>query len=311
MKSILPRILTVLTAPILISTSASAQDEELIFQERFINTSGENVSFDDLGWSAYITDPNTGSVALDVSTLDNQPNVSLAGISGDIGYETCFCDDDGGLIFQWHGGGGRESWFVTTYEDVTINRSEYEITRVTWADKTGNPDDVVDHEVRFIVKIEAQWYVTATAYDPHEGVHEDQWALVEHTFTTAESDWLHLIFTPGSALELGENVAGGLPDGNIDGVGFYFFHPNMEPHGSVLVDDLEIYAKPAAVNGDTWGPYPIVKDGSDEWVNTTTWMGWLEVSNSPWNYSRSLDGWVYVDEEDANADAGAWVYVIK
>lgn len=305
------RTIAALTTLVIISSQSSAQDEELIFQERFTNTTGENVDFDDLGWSAYVSDPNTESVALDVSTLENQPDVHLAGISGNIGFETCFCDDDLGLIFQWHGGGGRESWLVMTYEDVTINRSEHEITRVTWADKTGNADEAVDHEVRFIVKIDGQWYVTAATYDPHEGGHGDQWALVEHTFTTAESDWLHLVFTPGSALELGENVAGGLPGGNIDGVGFYFFHPTMEPHGSMRVDDLEIYARPADVNGETWGPYPIVKQGPRDWVDTTAWMGWLDVTTSPWNYSLSLDGWVYVDGEAANADAGAWVYVLK
>lgn len=310
MKSIITRILTALTALILISTSTSAQEEELIFKERFTNLSGNNADIADFGWKAYILDPRTDSFALDVSTQDNQPHASHAGVGRETGFEECFCDDDLGLLFQWNG--NRDTWFAMIYEDITVDRSQMEISRVTWADLSGSPDQPYDHAVHFIVRIAGQWYATATGYDPHEEGHGDQWAVSEHTFTTAESDWLHLTLDPGTALELGTNVAGGLPEGNIDGVGFYFFHPAFDPHASIRVDELEIYAKTAEVDPtDTWGPYTIVKQGDRDWVDTSPWMGWLDVTSSPWNYSLSLDGWVYTDGENASSDAGAWVYVLK
>jgi len=56
--------------------------------------------------------------------------------------------------------------------------------------------------------------------------------------------------------------------------------------------------------GDTWNGYEVDENG---WVDTDTWLGWLNVTDDPWVLSLSVDGWIYVPV-DQNIDNGGWVY---
>lgn len=88
-----------------------AQEEELVFQERFINTTGSNISFADLEWKALTYDPAFADAEkpVDVSTLDDHPSGTLAGVSPNIGVELCFCNDDSGHVFLWTAH-SKETW---------------------------------------------------------------------------------------------------------------------------------------------------------------------------------------------------------
>ena len=112
---------------------------------------------------------------------------------------------------------------------------------------------------------------------------------------------------------MGDPLEGDLPSGDITGIGFYFYLPPVSPHESIRIDEFEIFAEPSEGGGsdDSWAGYTIVKQGEQDWVDTTGWVGWLDVTASPWIYSLSLDGWVFVEESAAAADAGAWMYVLK
>jgi hypothetical protein len=52
----------------------------------------------------------------------------------------------------------------------------------------------------------------------------------------------------------------------------------------------------------TWNGYAIEIDG---WVDTTNWLGWVNVTSDPWIWIQDLAGYAYI-----SGDSG-WVYVAK
>jgi len=299
----------VLLAPVF-TGNVNAQ-EELVFQERFINPAGENVDFSSLGWTALIFDPDNADPdnLVDISTLDGQPSAGLAGVTGNIGYETCFCDDDLGHVFLWTG--AKTTEYALMYEDVTIDRSQMEITRVNWYVGVNPSGEATfwQSESRFMLKIGGQWYATTDIYLPQSG-EENTWEQVQHTFSTEGADWVPVSAEANAPLELGDPLSASLPSGNIEGVGFYLFHPPLD--GSAWLDELEIYAEPSEGGEPSqWAGYDIVVTDGLDYINTEGWMGWLDVTTAPWNYSLSLESWIYLEEAAAGNETGAWMYVIK
>jgi beta-glucanase (GH16 family) len=63
-------------------------------------------------------------------------------------------------------------------------------------------------------------------------------------------------------------------------------------------------------SGQTWKGYPV--DGSGN-VNTNSWLGWINVLESPWLFSYSLNNWIYspVALEDEFHTDSQWMYVLK
>jgi hypothetical protein len=55
----------------------------------------------------------------------------------------------------------------------------------------------------------------------------------------------------------------------------------------------------------TWAGYPI---GAEGWVDTTPWLGFLNVAQAPWIWSATLNKWLYIDE-GAVTQGGGWVYI--
>ena len=67
-----------------------------------------------------------------------------------------------------------------------------------------------------------------------------------------------------------------------------------------------------------WGNYTVVVgDDGNNWVNTDTWMSWLNVQNTDettgagWVYCLSLDTWMFFGRAPAGTDTGSWVFAAK
>lgn len=61
---------------------------------------------------------------------------------------------------------------------------------------------------------------------------------------------------------------------------------------------------------ETWKSYPVDTFGN---VNTDSWLGWINVADSPWLFSYSLNNWLYSPvalEPVFNTDS-QWIYVLK
>jgi beta-glucanase (GH16 family) len=53
-----------------------------------------------------------------------------------------------------------------------------------------------------------------------------------------------------------------------------------------------------------WGPWTIASG----WIDSESWMGWMNVVYDPWLWSQSLTGWVYVPS-GSFTPSGGWVYI--
>ena len=60
-----------------------------------------------------------------------------------------------------------------------------------------------------------------------------------------------------------------------------------------------------APEGTPWGPYVADEQGN---VDTGTFLGWLNVSLDPWEWSYSLSRYIYLPGDDVTA-SGAWAYI--
>jgi hypothetical protein len=75
----------------------------------------------------------------------------------------------------------------------------------------------------------------------------------------------------------------------------------MHVNGNYFLGALEIRddAEP-----DTWGGYVI---SDSEWVDTETWLGWINISADPWIWNVDMNKYIYLPEEFVG-EAGAWSY---
>jgi rhamnogalacturonyl hydrolase YesR len=83
-------------------------------------------------------------------------------------------------------------------------------------------------------------------------------------------------------------------------------------YGAMLLSGIEMaqYYR-TADPGATWSGFPLYAVDGGSWADTGSFMGWVEVSASPYVYSTSLDGWIYLEESPTIPEAGSWVYVFR
>jgi rhamnogalacturonyl hydrolase YesR len=81
-------------------------------------------------------------------------------------------------------------------------------------------------------------------------------------------------------------------------------------YGAVLLAGVEMaeYYR-ASDPGLTWSGFPVNLVEGGNWADTGPFMGWLEVTASPFVYSASLDRWVYMEESPSIPGSGSWVYL--
>ena len=82
-------------------------------------------------------------------------------------------------------------------------------------------------------------------------------------------------------------------------------------YGAFILAGIEMANYYALESDGSWSGFPLYADDGQNWADTGGWMGWLEVSASPYVFSQSLNGWVYVEENPAIAEEGSWVYIFK
>ena len=74
--------------------------------------------------------------------------------------------------------------------------------------------------------------------------------------------------------------------------------------------DAENLSEPGEVV-ETWGGYTVVigEDGK-KWVDTGSWLGWVNVESAPYVFMLDLGTWAYM-AEPAGTASGAWTYLFK
>jgi len=82
-------------------------------------------------------------------------------------------------------------------------------------------------------------------------------------------------------------------------------------YGAFILAGLEMidYYGDEAVG--EWAGFPVYDQDGQNWSDTDSFMGWLEVTASPYVYSQAVDGWIFINEEDAAQTNGSWAYFFK
>jgi hypothetical protein len=78
------------------------------------------------------------------------------------------------------------------------------------------------------------------------------------------------------------------------------------PGGSASSDVLELTVKSPEVT--QWASYPIVEDSTGQYVDTGTWIGWIEVTARPWIWHLGTNSWFYTAETVVESSSG-WIYI--
>jgi rhamnogalacturonyl hydrolase YesR len=124
----------------------------------------------------------------------------------------------------------------------------------------------------------------------------------------AEKGWLELynyINADGTIAHI--QIVGKEPGPVDDGAG-----EREYGYGAVLLAGVEMadYYRVEEPT-DSWSGFPVFAIDGQNWAETGSFMGWLEVSASPYVFSQSLNGWVYLEESDTIPEIGSWTYVFK
>lgn len=298
-------ILSTLMVSATVCGSASAQDEMVVYENRFVNVTGANAPFQTHipgeAWQDYYSetavpdkDPTTGHYQAD--------------FTGNPGVELTFDDNDLGAIFFYTFSAGPDDVLALT-EDVDIDMTGKKLSKITlWVDASDPyraEGDNMTVTVHMLVKVGGQYYVTAQGF-PYPKGGERIYEQVTFDASPDAGNWINLNFTPESVMELGEVLDAPLPSGNIEAIGFYNVTEmsSANKNFAYLVDDVMVYAVEDDGGGDpVWYGYDVDAEG---WANTLDWMGWVNVSSDPWISVLNLDGrYVYIP------DSTGWAYVPK
>jgi hypothetical protein len=97
----------------------------------------------------------------------------------------------------------------------------------------------------------------------------------------------------------------GLPDG-VE-INDHLTNPNdadSDDDGFSDFDEVTVYQSDPLVLNVAWGRYIV---GTDNWINTQHWLGWLKVEEGGWLWSLNERSYIWVPESSAETGSG-WVY---
>ena len=74
--------------------------------------------------------------------------------------------------------------------------------------------------------------------------------------------------------------------------------------GTIYFENLEGFIE----GGDTptWAGYNVDENG---WANTDSWLGWVNVTDSPWIRVLNINNYAYIPEESVT-ESGSWMYIL-
>jgi len=291
-----PTSLLLATSALLSAFGNVSAQESLVYSERFINLAGENAELANVGWKAYvngIAPAADGAIGLPAGPIGSVSGQMQAGLSGGIGAELTFDDDDFGFIYLYMHDTGPVN--VLVFEESEIDRDAQEITRIKFVLRDRAE---VQHRGHVAVRVADQWYVNTQLFET-ELTDSIQYNMREFTWTN--ENWKEVIFNlaDNSVMAISGEPAGTLPAGDLEAVGFWFIHPGSASSSAVL-DEYSVYA--TAAQAQEWYGYPVDENG---WANTESWMGWVYVGQDPNIWVQNLAKYIYVPN-----DSG-WTYIYK
>jgi hypothetical protein len=107
---------------------------------------------------------------------------------------------------------------------------------------------------------------------------------------------------PGSGGEVNQSIV--LTGLTADTLTFDWTNTTPAGSGTAAVFGGMQIVDTSSGSGPTWAGYDILQDG---WVDTTPWMGYINVSAGDWVWSASLNKYLYLPEVFVS-ESGSWAY---
>mgnify|MGYP001097277850 CR=1 FL=1 len=167
------------------------------------------------------------------------------------------------------------------------------------------------------------------------GIWHEVWMVVENKIGTTEDQYA--IYIKGGAYTTQTRLHVALNTGtSIDPVyeifkdAAAFRNGTTDPIVTILIktispltesyDDIVLFDRFAQAPGvELTSPPPFETPCAFAWdglcpinndVDTSNWLGWINIQKRPWVYAYSLDSWIWINEANIN-DQGAWAYIRK
>jgi hypothetical protein len=164
---------------------------------------------------------------------------------------------------------------------------------------------VVSASICFVVRSGGLWYVSEASANIQSGGLEGN-LVSSYSINALSSLW----YTYDPLTDVSTAVSKGAavtPEfSSVDFVGFLLESESIEDQGGynygVRTFDVEGIGTDVPA---TWAGYPILQDG---WIDTTSWLGWMNVSEGDYVWSLALNKYIYLPESFVDT-SGAWSYV--
>lgn len=221
--------------------TASALHAQVLYQENFANSTGNNRPLTDAGWSAYYT---SGATSIGGSTAYLAPQTGNPNST------------NGYFAINTTGPSTRTDYAaVTSYSDfaggIPMNLNN---TTISWVQ--GNND--VNTTVRLLIQIggdgsvdSGSWYASSTSFTTNPAISSaanfasattaDLTKTI--TFSLTASNWNAFTLDPGTSMSLGSTLGANLSTSTITGIGFYVSTPTLSNSVSRL-DSLTVSVIP-------------------------------------------------------------------
>lgn len=217
----------------------SAQ-ETVVYEQRFVNLTGANAESSTVGWSLYgSSNPLGTSTNADGTLTITATSGTQGGVSGGIGGERSFDDQDKGFIYMYDGNAAN----LLAVSNQSVDRESQAITKIEFVMR--DHSNGFSYTAQVAVQVAGQWYVNEelfTVANPPPATT----AYTARTFAWKTTGWRKLVFDPANVatLAIGADPAADLPAGNLANFGFFLVHPATG--GSVVLDEVAVWAAPVA-----------------------------------------------------------------
>lgn len=249
------RLILAATAITLVA-GGTAMADEAVYRELFPGTGWSSLST--AGWNAHVTPQAFSAVLSGKSHImpTNNPTGALPAVNS----TAAPTSEAKGYVFDDWGGSFWRNMSLYWTQEYSIDRTQWDLTRVTWQQATSSAD-----ETRVALRVGGQWFVSEQTF-----INQSSWMMWDlqyaptKTLDLTTATWLSLTFDIGVAMGVGAPTA--LPaTGNIDGVGLWFDYND----GSEAFDTFTVWgnAKVTRTPGDA------DNDGDVDLDDFALWQG--------------------------------------
>lgn len=170
---------------------------------------------------------------------------------------------------------------------------------------TGDMARVAAATISFVIRDGGVWYISEASPNMQTGGLEGN-TLSMHSANALTVNWYNYDPLTDVSSEATKGVIATPALNGVDFVGFLLETTSIETQGGYNYGVRVFTASGVAADQErSWAGYEI---GTDDWVDTSPWLGWINVSEGDYIWVISLNKYIYLPEAFVG-ESGAWSYV--